>query len=341
MTMASQTEKRLQKHLADLGVESRRTIERWIEQGKIKVNGKVAKLGDKVNAHSRITVDGNLLRPNPAPRRQRVILYNKPEGEISTRKDPDNRPTVYQKLPKLMGERWVSVGRLDINTSGLLLFTNDGELANCLMHPRFGLEREYLCRVYGRVDGSAIQRLQDGIMLDRTRVKFQRVQRQVSKDNNQRDRQGDGKRGDKSDGNARNNWYSVVVSEGKYREVRRMWEAVGCRLSRLLRVRYGDVILPKTLKTGQWMELKPAAVSGLMQSGQPTTEQKPPHQERKVQKHETQEPKVKGRKALKNKFQERKSPRRKIQKPETQKHKIQKRKINVSINKKKPPARHP
>lgn len=259
--MATPPRERLHKHLADLGVESRRTIERWIEQGKIKVNGRVAQLGDKVGPDSRITVDGRPLRLNAAPRRRRVILYNKPEGEISTRKDPDNRPTVYQRLPKLNGERWVAVGRLDINTRGLILFTNDGELANRLMHPRFGVEREYLCRVYGRVDANAIQRLEEGIVLDGRRVRFQRVRRQRGQGDNQ------------ADGHGRNSWYSVVVGEGRYREVRRMWEAVGCRLSRLMRVRYGDVILPKILKPGQWQELKPAVVAGL-RSGQPADEKR-------------------------------------------------------------------
>ena len=266
MAKPSRTGERLHKHLADLGVESRRTIERWIEQGKIKVNGRVAQLGDKVDSHSRITVDGRPLRskPNPRPRQPRVILYNKPEGEISTRKDPGNRPTVFRHLPGLKGERWVAVGRLDINTRGLLLFTNDGELANRLMHPRFGMEREYLCRVYGRVNADSLQRLKTGVMLDRKRVRFERVRRQRG--------QGDDG-GNSGGGQPRNSWYSVVVSEGKYREVRRMWEAVGCRLSRLIRVRYGDVILPKTLKPGQWRELKPTAISGLMSgppSGQPS-----------------------------------------------------------------------
>ena len=263
MAKPPRTGERLHKHLADLGVESRRTIERWIEQGKIKVNGRVAQLGDKVDSHSRITVDGRPLRskPNPRPRQPRVILYNKPEGEISTRKDPGNRPTVFRHLPGLKGERWVAVGRLDINTRGLLLFTNDGELANRLMHPRFGMEREYLCRVYGRVNADSMQRLKAGVMLDRKRVRFERVRRQ----------RGQGDDGNPDGTRPRNSWYSVVVSEGKYREVRRMWEAVGCRLSRLIRVRYGDVILPKTLKPGQWQELKPTAVSGLM-SG-PSSEQ--------------------------------------------------------------------
>ncbi len=265
---------RLHKRLADLGVESRRTIERWIEQGKITVNGRVAQLGERVGPGDRITVDGRPLRVKPGPAsRRRVLLYNKPEGEISTRKDPRDRPTVYRNLPKLKGERWVAVGRLDINTRGLLLFTNDGELANRLMHPSFGVEREYLCRVYGRVSADAVQRLEAGVMLDRRRVRFQRVRRQ----------RGQGGQSGKADSPGRNSWYSVVVGEGRYREVRRMWEAVGCRLSRLIRVRYGGVVLPKTLKPGQWRELKPAAVSGLLRSEEPPpADEKPPGKGRKT-----------------------------------------------------------
>ncbi len=252
---------RLHKRLAGLGVESRRAIEGWIEQGKISVDGRVAQLGDKVGPHSRIRVHGRPLPLQPAPARPRVILYHKPEGEISTRKDPRNRPTVFRRLPKLKGERWVAVGRLDINTRGLLLFTNDGGLANRLMHPRFNVEREYLCRVYGKVRADAVKRLQEGIPLEGKAVRFQRVRRR-----------------EQGDGAGRNVWYSVVVSEGRYREIRRMWEAVGCRLSRLIRVRYGDVVLPRTLKPGQWRELKPAAVAALSRSGSgpPSPGEKPP-----------------------------------------------------------------
>ena len=250
---------RLHKHLADLGVESRRTIERWIEQGKIKVDGRVAQLGDQFQPGSRITVHGRPIKAKPISRQPRVILYHKPEGEISTRKDPEQRPTVYQNLPKLKGERWVAVGRLDINTCGLILFTNDGELANRLMHPRFGMEREYLCRVYGRVNVGEIQRLEKGIVLDGKRVRFQRV-RQQRRGNNENQ--------------SRNSWYSVVISEGKYREVRRMWAAVGCQLSRLMRVRYGDVVLPRTLKPGQWVELKPTAVAGLLRAPNSSADKK-------------------------------------------------------------------
>lgn len=264
MPGAPRAAERLHKHLAHRGVESRRTVERWIAQGKVRVNGRVAQLGDKVDANSRITVDGRPLRSKPPALQQRVIIYNKPEGQINTRKDPQNRPTVFQHLPKLKDGRWVAVGRLDLNSRGLLLFTNDGVLANRLMHPRFGLEREYLCRIYGPVRAGAIDRLRTGVKSNRQILRFERVRRL---------RRGpDGGAKDKG----RNLWYSVVVSGGKYREVRRAWEAVGGRVSRLIRVRYGSVTLPKTLRPGQWQELKPAAISGLLLSGRSVDAEPPP-----------------------------------------------------------------
>ena len=236
---------RLQKFLADLGMGSRREIEHWIEQGRIRIDGKVALLGDRVTRQNRISVDGRPVRKQSTPVKSRVLIYNKPEGEICSRDDPSRKPTVFRNLPRLRGSRWVVVGRLDLNSRGLLLFTNNGELANRLMHPAYGLEREYLCRVFGRVEDAAIERLKQGITLDRTKVRFREVRKQ---------------RGEGS-----NTWYKVVVGEGKYREVRRMWEAVGCRVSRLVRVRYGAVTLPKNLRQGHWMELRPAAVRQLFE----------------------------------------------------------------------------
>jgi 23S rRNA pseudouridine2605 synthase len=184
------------------------------------------------------------LRGRLDPRQTRVIVYNKPEGEICSRDDPGDRPTVFRHLPKLKGSRWVVVGRLDLNTRGLLLFTNNGDLANQLMHPEFGLEREYLCRVFGNVDETSIQRLIEGVVLDGETAKFLSVKRQR--------------------GEGRNTWYKVVVTEGRYREVRRMWETVGCRVSRLVRVRYGSVILPRNLRPGETMELKASELSKLL-----------------------------------------------------------------------------
>ncbi len=240
---------RLAKHLASLGVASRRTIDRWIELGRITIDGRAARLGDKVNASNHICIDGNAIPDVRIGGRPRVLLYHKPEGEISTRKDPSNRPTVFRNLPKLEAERWVAVGRLDINTRGLLLFTNDGGLANRLMHPSFNHEREYLCRVYGVATSADVNRLKRGILLDDEWMCFNQVHL---------------KRSDIADG-GRNNWYSVVVTEGKNREIRRMWAAVGCRISRLIRVRYGSIVLPKKLKMGEWQELKLAAVDTLLE----------------------------------------------------------------------------
>lgn len=243
---------RLQKFLADRGVGSRRKIESWITDGRIRVDGKLAQLGDRVDERSKIKIDGRLVRAGNAQRDSRVILYNKPEGEICSRSDPAGRPTVFRNLPKLKGERWVAVGRLDINTRGLLLFTNNGELANRLMHPGSDIEREYMCRIFGRVDTSTLERLQEGVRIDGAEFRFKKVERQ---------------RGEGS-----NTWYSVVVTEGKYREVRRLWEAVGCRVSRLVRIRYGSVTLPKNLRQGAWAELKPRAIDRLFQGQEPGSE---------------------------------------------------------------------
>lgn len=263
MCKSSSADERLHKYLANMGVASRRTIEKWIAQQKIRIDGNVARLGDKVNSKNRITLHGKPLRANSARPPTRILLYNKPEGEITTRSDPNHRRTVFASLPKLKYGRWVAVGRLDINTRGLLLFTNDGEVANRLMHPRFNLEREYLCRVYGTIQADSIKRLKQGILLDDQVIQFQRVRRQSAavaalrcQDNANNAKAPISK----------NAWYSVVIKQGKYREVRRMWRAVDCQLSRLVRVRYGDVVLPKNLKPGQWQELKAAAIAKLMKS---------------------------------------------------------------------------
>ena len=239
---------RIQKYLSRLGYASRRSIEDWMTQGRIKVDGKTATPGDRITPQSRISIDGHLLKIRTSARqtaqRQRVILYNKPEGEICTKSDPKGRPTVFQNLPSLTHGRWISVGRLDMNTSGLLLFTNDGEQANLLMHPSTALEREYLCRVFGEVSDEMINSLQTGLKLDGGVVNFHRVKR--------------------INGHGRNTWFSVVIMEGKYREVRRLWEKIGCRVSRLNRIRYGKIGLPRGLKRGGWLELESDAVRILM-----------------------------------------------------------------------------
>ena len=238
---------RLQKYLSDLGLGSRRQVESWIGEGRIRVDGRAAELGQKVGGRSRILLDGKPVRSrSPVAGGARVIAYNKPEGEICSRDDPAGRPTVFRNLPRIRKARWVAVGRLDINTRGLLLFTTDGDLANRLMHPDTGLEREYLCRVFGDVDDAALGALRRGVDLDGERIAFRGITRQR--------------------GEGRNTWFRVVVAEGRYREVRRLWEAVGCRVSRLVRVRYGPVKLPRGLPPGGWAELGAGELNGIFRA---------------------------------------------------------------------------
>ena len=267
-----QDSERLQKYLAGIGIGSRRKIEELIRQGKITVDGKIAQIGDKVIVGSRINVDGRPVRIDKTEdikfRKQRVILYNKPEGEICTRSDPKGRPTVFRNLPHLKGERWVAVGRLDINTRGLLLFTNDGNLANHLMHPSLEIERDYLCRVFGEVDKEAIKKLTDGIEIDGKKVRFHKVRR--------------------SQGEGKNIWFQVTVMEGRYREVRRLWESVGCQLSRLNRISYGKVTLPRGIKLGGWVELEPAMIERLAQN-KATEKPLPPKVQRRRQQRQKQQ----------------------------------------------------
>jgi len=235
---------KLQKVLARAGLGSRREMERVIQQGRIKVNGELATLGDRISLKDRVEMDGRIVRfPKPEQRRIRVLLYNKPEGQICTRSDPEKRPTVYDNLPPIKGDRWVSVGRLDFNTSGLLLFTNDGELANTLMHPSSVIDREYLVRIQGNVDNDMKQRLRDGVMLDDGVARFTDVV--------------DGA------GEGRNQWFYCVVMEGRNREVRRLWESQGVTVSRLKRVRYGNIFVPSHVRVGQWIELSDKEIKDL------------------------------------------------------------------------------
>lgn len=239
------TEK-LQKVLANHGMGSRREMERWIEQGRVSVNGTVAKLGDRVDATAQIRVDGhNLSRSNEEPV-CRVLMYNKPEGELCTRIDPEGRSTVFDRLPNISQGRWIAVGRLDINTSGLLLFTNDGELANRLMHPRCKIEREYAVRIFGEVSAKSLQALRKGVMLEDGVAKFTTIKPRPS-----------------SDDESMNNWFNVTLEEGRNREVRRLWETQDCQVSRLIRVRYGPVELQKRLPQGAWVELPLTDVNAL------------------------------------------------------------------------------
>lgn len=229
------TEK-LQKVLARAGKGSRRDIEALISLGRVSVDGKVAVLGDRVTGAEQIRLDGHLVETKAEEEIIcRVLAYHKPEGEVSTRKDPEGRPTVFDRLPKLQGARWISVGRLDVNTSGLLLFTTDGELANRLMHPRHEIDREYAVRVFGEVNEAMLQRLRKGVMLEDGMGKFDTIKFQG--------------------GEGMNNWFHVTLREGRNREVRRLWESQGTQVSRLIRVRYGKINMPKALPRGGWAEL--------------------------------------------------------------------------------------
>jgi 23S rRNA pseudouridine2605 synthase len=234
---------RLHKVLAAAGIGSRREIEDWIIAGRISVNGEPADVGQKVGPGDRVRINGKLMPLRFATRVPRVVLYHKPEGEIVSRDDPEGRPTVFDRLPVLRKGRWIAVGRLDFNTSGLLLFVNDGDLANKLMHPRYELDREYAVRILGELDEAQRGALLAGIELEDGPAKF----------NTLLDAGGEGA----------NHWYRVTLSEGRNREVRRMFEAMGLTVSRLMRVRYGPVVLPSRLKRGMWEDMAEEEVCAL------------------------------------------------------------------------------
>ncbi len=240
----STTSEKLQKVLARAGLGSRREMEAAIADGRVKVNGQVATLGDRIEMRDRVLFDSRpvtLRGAEEVPRR--VIMYNKPEGELCTRKDPEGRRTVFDRLPRLKGERWIAIGRLDINTSGLLLFTTDGELANRLMHPSTQVEREYAVRVMGQVTRQNVVAMVEGVMLDDGPASFTDVQ--------------------EFGGEGINTWFHVVIQEGRNREVRRLWESQGLTVSRLKRVRYGNIFLDKRAKAGEWLELSQDEVDDL------------------------------------------------------------------------------
>ena len=229
---------KLHKVLADAGFGSRRAMEQLIESGGVRVNGKVAYIGLRVMPDDEISVNGKVIsREDPASRIPRVILYNKPMGEIVSMHDPEGRPTVFDNLPPVAGGRWIAVGRLDFNTEGLLIFTTSGELANLLMHPRYAIEREYMARVSGILTDEMGQALVDGVTLEDGPAYFSHISDQG--------------------GTGQNHWYLVRLSEGRNREVRRMFEAVGLTVNRLIRVRFGDVDLPKGLRRGERAEMSP------------------------------------------------------------------------------------
>ncbi|MEN8180867.1 MAG: 23S rRNA pseudouridine(2605) synthase RluB [Pseudomonadota bacterium] len=238
---------RLQKVLANAGMGSRREIEGWISAGRVMVNNQLAQLGQRVIPSDQIKVDGRPVanRRLEAPERE-VLVYNKPEGELVTRKDPEGRRTVFDRLPKLMHGRWIPVGRLDLNSSGLLLLTTDGELANRLMHPSQQVEREYAVRVMGQVTEEQLKQLTHGVELEDGPARFEEIV--------------------ESGGEGINRWYHVVIMEGRQREVRRMWEAVGATVNRLKRVRYGSVILESALSIGRWRYLGDDEINKLLES---------------------------------------------------------------------------
>ncbi len=227
---------KLQKILANAGLGSRRGIEKWIEEGRVSVNGKVAKIGDRAEDEDRISVDGKPIKM--VTQSHRHLLYNKPPNEICSRNDPEGRRSVFKRLPRLEKQRWISVGRLDYSTSGLLLFTTDGELANKLMHPSFQIEREYAVRVLGNVTEEKLTAMREGVLLEDGLAKFTDIQK-----------------GQEEDESA-NQWYYVVIMEGRNREVRRLWESQDLTVSRLKRTRYGSFFIPSSVKSGKSIELK-------------------------------------------------------------------------------------
>ena len=235
---------RLQKFLARAGLGSRRQIEDWVRQGRITVNGAAAQLGVQVNGAENIQIDGKPVQVRASRQRRRVLAYYKPVGEMTTRRDPDGRPTVFDRLPPLRDGRWIAVGRLDLNTQGLLLLTNDGELANRLTHPSSQIEREYAARVLGEVPPEMLKRLREGVPLEDGLARFDDIR--------------------EAGGEGVNHWYHVILHEGRNREVRRLWESQGVTISRLIRVRYGPVALRRGLHPGRWDELDETQMKALL-----------------------------------------------------------------------------
>lgn len=234
---------KLHKMLAQSGLGSRRDMEAWVQAGRVSVNGKIAEVGQRVGPDDRVRVDGRPVRlrfEEPI----RVLLYHKPEGEIVSLDDPLARASVFAKLPRIRGAKWISVGRLDFNTSGLLMFTTSGELANRLMHPRSDIEREYAVRVLGRLTPEQMARLERGVELEDGPARFDSI--------------ADG------GGEGANHWYRVILKEGRKREVRRLFEAMGLTVSRLIRVRFGIIQLPPRLRKGHWADLDPQLLSALL-----------------------------------------------------------------------------
>lgn len=235
---------KLQKLLAQKGLGSRREMEELIASGEVSVNGKTAVVGDRVGAQDVVRIGKRVIRLNLEESLPKVLLYHKPEGEIVSRDDPESRPSVFDKLPHLRSSKWIAIGRLDFNTSGLLIFTTDGTLANRLMHPSFEVEREYAVRVLGELTPEQITQLTTGVTLADGQAAFTYLSEQG--------------------GEGINHWYRVILKEGKNREVRRMFEAIGLTVSRLMRVRFGPINLPPRIKRGQWLELDEKEIRRLL-----------------------------------------------------------------------------
>ncbi|MCX4028777.1 23S rRNA pseudouridine(2605) synthase RluB [Endozoicomonas sp. SM1973] len=264
MTTDTTQSERIQKALSRAGVGSRRQIEKWIAEQRITVNGVLAELGQRISTKDDVKLDGQQVKIlSEQAGLRRVLMYNKPEGVVCSRHDPEGRPTVFDRLPPLKGERWIAIGRLDINTSGLLLFTTDGELANRLMHPSHQVEREYAVRVMGEVTQETTTQLFNGVELEDGFARFTDIV--------------------DSGGEGINHWFHVVIMEGRNREVRRLWESQGLQVSRLKRVRYGSVIMPSNLRLGRWESLDQQAVDKLADavglSPKPVTPLNPKQQE--------------------------------------------------------------
>jgi 23S rRNA pseudouridine2605 synthase len=277
---------RIQKLLARAGVGSRREIEGWMEAGRLLVNGQPVAPGQKASVEDRFELDGKRLEVSGAAEvMRRVLIYNKPEGEVTTRKDPEGRPTVFDRLPRLKEHRWISIGRLDINTTGLVLFTTDGELANRLMHPSNQIDREYAVRIFGEVDDAMIERLLQGVLLEDGMAKFTDIS--------------------PAGGSGMNRWFHVTLLEGRNREVRRLWESQGVRVSRLKRVRYGPIFLPSRLTVGKWEELDQRAVDTLSRTvGLESVEipQKTPNEKAAHDRQRRKSPSRSGKKTPGNKW---------------------------------------
>lgn len=250
ITTTEMENEKLQKILARAGFGSRREVEKYIDEGLVKVNGRTATLGDRALPTDNIQFRGNAVKETRlATQATQVILYNKPEGQVCTRKDEKDRTTIFEKLPRIINGRWISVGRLDINTSGLLILTNNGELANRMMHPSYEVEREYSVRVFGEVSEEIIYRLKKGVQLEDGMAKFDKVSKLP-----------------KQDDESINNWYRVVLKEGRNREVRRIWESQEVQVSRLIRTRYGEFELPRKLKQSKTETLSWKQINQLLKS---------------------------------------------------------------------------